>query len=980
MAPRSFLVGLIFAAGCTDPAGVLEIEQSSERTIIGLTDEAHVLRTESNVGHIYAQNELDAHRVQGWVMAKDRYVQLELTRRLGAGSLSEVLGDIGLSIDLDSAGRGLRFIGDRIWATLPDDVKARYEAFADGVNTYVEAVRAGELAVPSELEIVAGFRNIDDAGLLAQPVTGKDIAYAAAVIMSQLGYETRDPVTDAAAKQIADTFGNEPLAELRRAGLMQDILHAYAPVHAFSQAMPGAVGVQGLTAKGKPSFERIAGPSLEQLERLNARNDRWLRRIGRPPRQDHGSNSWAVSSKGTGGGALLANDGHLPLTVPSIFYRMCLAADYLGGEGMQVCGLYFPGLPSLGVGTNGRVAWGQTYLDADLNDWYAEEIKLDAAGLPAESLFQGEWRALAKHDETFNIGADKDPAPAKFEKKTFSRWTTFDGRWLMSIEGQVVSSTTTGAVIVLQGDYIIPGDRDGDGVVRGVTMDWTAFDQTETLAAVDAFARSESVEEFKEHTKKLVGYGQNIVVADGDREIMYSRYHVLPCREGLERSGGQWSAGSDPHQLLDGTQHGAMDVASGGCLIPFEVGPRSVTPEAGYVLTANHDPIGNTFDDSLADDTHYIGGPYSPGYRAKTIDEGLAALANAKQATVQTMGELQGSQLSPIGLEHAPRLISTIERAKGLAATGTTTTDGRVRALYDSDKARIDDAATRLKGWLDRGGHAMSGVDTFYASPTATEKQDAVATMIHGSWSRNLIDGVFGDEDIEFIWIRSRQRMVYRTMHRLLEGRGANNPLGIGSFNPDTNESAFFDVRGTAIVETSDEIILQALLDAFAELERSLGRDMDGWLWGLEHKVRFESLLTQIGGDSEPAVGVLALEFSITTDQLPLAPEIPRGDPRGDLEHFPRNGDFFSVDAAAPSMADGRYYTYAHGPVMRMVIHLDDGKVTGQTILPGGQSGSTRSKQFADQAAVWLGNETQPIRYHAEDVVEGATSRERYIP
>ena len=65
---------------------------------------------------------------------------------------------------------------------------------------------------------------------------------------------------------------------------------------------------------------------------------------------------------------------------------------------------------------------------------------------------------------------------------------------------------------------------------------------------------------------------------------------------------------------------------------------------------------------------------------------------------------------------------------------------------------------------------------------------------------------------------------------------------------------------------------------------------------------------------------------------------------------------------------------------MRMVVSLKDGRVTGQNIIPGGQSGLADDPHFADQAALWLGNETWPIRFHVEEVVEGAVAHEVYAP
>jgi penicillin G amidase len=133
-------------------------------------------------------------------------------------------------------------------------------------------------------------------------------------------------------------------------------------------------------------------------------------------------------------------------------------------------------------------------------------------------------------------------------------------------------------------------------------------------------------------------------------------------------------------------------------------------------------------------------------------------------------------------------------------------------------------------------------------------------------------------------------------------------------------------------------------------------------------------------GADVPEVALLAGPFSITTRRLPLAADIPDGDPRGDLRWFPRPGDFFAVDAANAPLTLDADYTYGNGPVMRMVVELRDGEVRGQNILPGGQSGVTSSDHFDDQAGDWLGNQTIPMRFSVDDVVAGAVSREAFRP
>ena len=194
-------------------------------------------------------------------------------------------------------------------------------------------------------------------------------------------------------------------------------------------------------------------------------------------------------------------------------------------------------------------------------------------------------------------------------------------------------------------------------------------------------------------------------------------------------------------------------------------------------------------------------------------------------------------------------------------------------------------------------------------------------------------------------------------------------------------------MRGTDVVERSDELMLAALGEALAFLRSepsSPGNggfgtdDMSQWLWGLRHQARFESLLAPFLGN-DPTFEVFTRPFNIDTAKLPLAPGLTPEDPRFGLRWFPRPGDQWGVDAANPGFS-GTSFTHGSGPVMRMVFGLRDGEVTGLNVIPGGQSGLTNSPFFKDQAALWLGNETYPIRFAVADVVAGATQREVYRP
>src|SRR5690606_38022292 len=221
-----------------------------------------------------------------------------------------------------------------------------------------------------------------------------------------------------------------------------------------------------------------------------------------------------------------------------------------------------------------------------------------------------------------------------------------------------------------------------------------------------------------------------------------------------------------------------------------------------------------------------------------------------------------------------------------------------------------------------------------------------------------------------------------RAMTLLLDGRGADNPRDMASCVGVHEESAFFDdLRTPDVVERSDEIALIALIDALHFLRAdptSDGRggfgtdDMDAWLWGLRHWVRFDSVLAELLGN-DPT-------YSFLTDRFAINPAVLRmGGDLDDRPGFARHGDHLNV-AAGNCGLSGRNHDYGSGPVFRMVFALGPDGVQGRNILPGGQSGLTDSRHFADQAALWLGNDTWPTRLTPSEVAEGATHRETFAP
>ncbi len=1015
-------------AGPTALDKIVGVAESERWALEGLSAPAHVVRTEGNVPHVYAKNRRDLSFMYGFVVARDRYFQLDLTRRFGLGRVSELLGDAALSTDREARGNGMTFVADNMIADLTPAQAELFDAFAEGINAYAKLAKEGKLPVPAEYDIAGPLVGAEQPSDLMVPFTRRDVAGMAAAIIYNLGYETGDVGRAAAAAQLDELFEGAPLQDLRRAGARHDIWERVAPVKPISSAagfgvetaeglQPGPTPTQASDASSGGKAAEFAGAASSAAHRrvpaslltqLAEDLDRFQKRMRRDWSVGFGSNAWAVAGDASADGfSWLAGDGHLPLTIPSLFYQIGLDDALLGGGDTQQLGMGIPGMPTMAVGTNGKVAWCQTQLMGDITDWYAEEVQLGDDGLPSHTRFQGEWKPVQRFDEEIVV-ADVPLLGSEGRTETMVRLTTFDGRWLTAVEGRKhkkdeVLGEGEGILTLMSGD-IVPGDQDGDGVVTAVSFDYAGLDGgAAVIAASDAFGHAGDVEEFRQATRGLVAYSQNIVASDAAGDILYTGYQPVPCRGYLERDAeGRWADGADPNLLLDGTKYGGftiplkdqlVDEAAGEadpyeCVVPLASYPQAISPARGFVQTANNDPGNISIDGSLTDDPWYIGGPWTEGYRADTIHHALETQVAANSADLAAMATLQANVQSRLGEQLVPFVLEAIDAAKAAheaeAAEGA---DGRLAALYAADAEAVDAVRARLAAWGERGFWARSGVETFYAQPTEDDRADAVATTLYNAWQGAFMGRLFDDEGLPGLWQGGGNTGRIRAVTDFVEGRGPDNPGQLASWNPDTQESAFFDIKGTAEVETSRELAMLALQDALTFLRSaptSPGKGgfgdtpMEGWLWGLRHMVRFDSMLLEFLGD-QPGMSLLADQFSITPARLPLASNMPAGDPRATLPHFPRDGDQFAVDAANPGFS-GKNFSYGSGPVFRMVIGLKDGQVVGQNVLPGGQSGLPDSEFFDDQAALWLGNQTIPLRFHLDDVVEGAIGREIYEP
>lgn len=986
--------------------------------IPGLSGPAHVIRTEHHVPHVYAANELDAQRVLGFVIARDRYFQLDVVSRLAQGKISELLGDVALAGDIESRMTG----GDRLTQIYTDSLTAEeaaeVDAFAEGVNAYVEAARNRELPSPAEFRLTATILGASRSYDLLREWTRRDVMGLAATMTIATGFDGNDGVSRARTlPTLEEQFPGARERDLRMAGLM-DIIDRWAPPRPVPSANGWGVDGDGVTPiiqLGPRGVQEI--PRLTVEEGVLARHERRMRqfheRLHPADLEGWGSNVWAVMGSATPDGrALLAGDGHLQLSIPSLMWEYGIDTELMGAtDPTTVAGVALIGAPGIATGTNGRVAWGGTNFVTDVTDTYSEEIVLDADGAPSASLFGGTERPLEEVVEVYEVN-DVPALESVGRTLELSRWMTFDGRMITSIEGREASEgeeVGAGETLVnMMGDWIVPEDTNDDGVISALSFYYAPFAGGSLLRAVKGFEDATNVEEWRQSMRHVIGFGLNFAAADVDGNVAYTGYHAMPCRTYLPRDPGtgRFEAGADPTLIIDGTTYPAWDIpldaegrvdevaAAAGdpvnCAVPFDEWPQAVNPARQYVANANNDPGAISIDNDPWNDPYYIGGPWDPGYRMDRIATRLEAAIADDNATLAEMADIQGDQHSNLGEDFVPLLLEVIgaarDAASGSPAAGSP--EERMAATYTANQAAFEEVEDRMMQWQADDLPTPSGVDTFYDSSTEDTRRQSVATMIFAAWLPRFIQGVWNDEGIPGSFDPGGNWQL-RTLHRLVDGRGAGDPLELASFDPATDESVFFDdLTTTDVVESSQEIGVKALADTLAFLSGPTNEDgesggfgtddMSEWLWGLRHQVRFESLLVDFVGD-DPLIAGFFADFNVTTERMPLAADLDASDPRAALTWFPRPGDQYDIDAANPGFS-GTRFTHRNGPVMRTVVALGPDGVEGQNTIPGGQSGDPDSEFFSDRARNWLANETVPLRFSPEEVVAGAVSREVFTP
>jgi penicillin G amidase len=538
---------------------------------------------------IEAKSERDLYFAVGFMHARDRLWQLEVNRRIGRGQVAEIFGPKALETDKFLRTLGVHRAAQRQLENLPKEIQAHLQAYADGVNAYV---RDAMSVRPPEFVILG-----------VQPATWEPVDSVAWSIMM--------------AYDLSGNWGNE---------LLRFQLASKLPIERLNELLPVQRGDKPLVTADYVSFYRSLG--IAQTEKTTASLFPLAGGI-----EGIGSNNWVVHGDATTTGKpLLANDPHLTLNTPALWYFAKLRAP-----GIEVTGATLPGMPSVVLGRTKGVAWGFTNTGPDSQDLYLEELNVQG-----EVRTPTGWSKLTTRNETIKVKGEADVAITVRESR----------------HGPLISDAhvaTEKALGVSRNRYAL-------------ALRWLALD-ADNLTAQSAFAmnKAQTVAEVKTALRTFASPQQNVVIADTQGNTAFIAAGRVPVRKPENDFKGQapvpgWDA--------------KYDWAG---WIPFEELPQSdrSTWRAPFLPTANQRIHGDDYP-------HFVAAEWAHKGRHDRIAELLAAKPkHDAQSLREIQHDLQHTHDTPL-LNYLEKVI---QRSKSSPESIGRIKDLRKKSLFLSNDA-----------------------------------------------------------------------------------------------------------------------------------------------------------------------------------------------------------------------------------------------------------------------------------------------------
>ena len=487
--------------------------------LAGLSAPVTVARDALGVPSLTGASRIDVARALGFVHAQDRFFQMDLQRRQPAGELAALVGARAFEVDAQARIHRFRHVAQQAYARADPEWQALLDAYAAGVNAGL-----AQLGAPPFEYLM----------LRIEPEPWKAEDSILTLLAMFVSLQGRQATFEQTNQQLRAALPEEMFRFLAEAGSTWDSPATGEPLPRPPVPGPDVIDLRG---QRTPVGYALAAPLASALGEPACRTQVFSLCV-EPSSESAatiGSNNWAVDGTHTAnGGALVANDMHLGLGVPNIWYRVSMTAPDPGDplQPLRLVGVTLPGLPVLVVGSNGSVAWGFTNTGGDWSDLV--RIEPDPRD-PGRYITPGGPVPFESTDEPIAI---KD-APAR---------------------GITIRSTIWGPIVW----------KDHQG--REYAQHWVAHDPDVVSSDLSRPERVRTVDELLVAVAGLGMPNQNVAIADRSGRIAWTVGGALPRRRGF--------TGFTAESWADGTR-GWDGYVSGAEF------PKIVDPEQGRIWTAN---------------------------------------------------------------------------------------------------------------------------------------------------------------------------------------------------------------------------------------------------------------------------------------------------------------------------------------------------------------------------------------------------------
>lgn len=525
-------------------------------------DKIEILFDDKMIPHVFAQNDHDVYYAQGYVTAMHRLFQMDFQTRFAAGRISEVVGAKAIELDRYQRRMGMVYGAENSLKGMMADPtsKEMILAYTQGINDYIHSLKPANY--PLEYKLLdfkpEDWTPIKCALLLKQ--------MSATLAMGSDEFYMTNILNKYGAKTTAELFPDYPFLEdpIIPIGTKWD----FTPLK--------------LPEAPKVGADIIAGNiKTKQLE------------------EGIGSNNWAVNgSKTKSGFPILANDPHLDLSLPSIWYQIQLHAP-----GLNAYGVSLPGAPGVIIGFNQKTAWGVTNVAADVLDFYQIKFQDNSH---QKYWYENQWKSTSTRIETIKIRGAKD-------------------------ELDTIFYTHHGPVVYLNK----PDFSKAKNIPTGNALRWIAHEESNELLTFYLLNRGKSYDDYRKALKHYTAPAQNFIFASADNDIAITPNGQFPLK---------WK--DQGKFLLDGSQK-ANDWQG---WIPAEQNPTVKNPPRNFVSSANQSSTDPTYP-------YYINWEFSPYERGKRINDRLSVM---EEVTVDSMRNLQADSYSIIAQNLLPSILPLV--------------------------------------------------------------------------------------------------------------------------------------------------------------------------------------------------------------------------------------------------------------------------------------------------------------------------------